>query len=501
MSNRRAPIPLTAPIDETDDAPLQSFWWLKRMVMVSVLFIVFACGSWLWLDHRAERRLAAEIQEWKREGLPIEPKDFEQPPVPDEENAAVALSSAAKLVVFSEEWHRAENDEEFDKHPWSTHAREVADRTLVKNRAASAALRAARELTITRWALVRGEDVFSNNQKKAGQIDLSAMWSLGQMTMFAAQSAQERGDDEAFLEYLKDVRFVALGTASDPGAASYLTGTGIDYRGIRLASAEAHHLRLGTPPARTMARELIKDWLSENDLNTKAWVHTANEATLYLDLQRSVEPPKVLHWNDGDPKSERPTRAIWRLLRPLRIACLTPTLIYARHETQASRLSNWPAVSTAISTLPPPQTLKNNVEPINTAIQSVNQVGFIGERFFRISLNRRVNATVAAIQFACRLYSIDHNGKNPANLNELVPDYLPAVPLNLLDPKGGTFRIHTATTQPFIYGVGIGTDLVANGTWMPMLAQHEDFSSGIFVSFLNPYPNTATTLPSTLPMP
>src|SRR5258708_2748688 len=120
----RTLIPITAPIGDPADPPLRRFIWLKRLVLIGGVLVLLVFLSRAWLVHREERRLAAEIANWKAEGLPIMLEDFQTPPVPDEENAALAINRAAQLVVRSPEHGRAENAEEFEKRPWTPHTRD-----------------------------------------------------------------------------------------------------------------------------------------------------------------------------------------------------------------------------------------------------------------------------------------------------------------------------------------------------------------------------------------
>ena len=67
---------------------------------------------------------------------------------------------------------------------------------------------------------------------------------------------------------------------------------------------------------------------------------------------------------------------------------------------------------------------------------------------FRNLAWRRMAATALAI----RLYQLDH-GQRPADLAQLVPEYLPAVPLDPFNPTGGPLRYRPAATPPILYSV------------------------------------------------
>ncbi len=75
---------------------------------------------------------------------------------------------------------------------------------------------------------------------------------------------------------------------------------------------------------------------------------------------------------------------------------------------------------------------------------------------FRILTQRRMAAAALAI----RLSELDH-GRRPETLDELVPDYLPAVPLDPMDPAGGPIRYRPHADPPLLYSVG--PDLIDQG--------------------------------------
>jgi hypothetical protein len=70
---------------------------------------------------------------------------------------------------------------------------------------------------------------------------------------------------------------------------------------------------------------------------------------------------------------------------------------------------------------------------------------------------------MAAVALAVRLYRADHGGEWPRTLGELVPTYLPSVPADPFDPRGGPLRYRPSAAAPgggpVVYSVGRdGTD-------------------------------------------
>jgi hypothetical protein len=71
------------------------------------------------------------------------------------------------------------------------------------------------------------------------------------------------------------------------------------------------------------------------------------------------------------------------------------------------------------------------------------------ETDYRSTTNRRLTAIVLAI----RWYAVDHGGKLPEKLSDLVPQYLPALPLDALAP-GQPLRYIRDPAKPIVYSVG-----------------------------------------------
>ena len=496
--NPRAPIPVTAPLDESDDSPLHSFWWLKRIVIFTSLFITFVSGSWLWLNHRAERRLAAEIQEWKREGLPIEPEDFEQPPVPDEQNAAVALNHAVHAITDMTAWEQSYLSNDFGKYPWNAQTLEVAEDTAAVNYEALHSLRAARKLTRVRWDVIPLKN-FGTWNGDPHRIDFTPIRALANIIRTAALAAHQRGDDAAFLEYLHDLQFIAETTAHNGNIVSRLIACGIDSLATEMTGIVAGELRLETPALRAEARARMVAWSIPGRLPSKA-LTTASDATLLLEFLLDLNSLAVMRTGDHTI-AERLDAAVRYGMKPNRTQFIVDLLSYMRRLSHAAHQQNWPAASRELANLPRPTRLPTGVEPLGTIIQVTSRTEVvINDRYLQRFFQNDLHLNVAILHLACRLYAIDHGGQNPTNLAELVPDYLPVIPVDRFDANGKTFLIHTATTQPFFYALKGGPDLVAKGTWMPTIAQHEDFHTPIFVSFLNPHPGAATTQPAVQPV-
>src|SRR4030042_1887142 len=79
--------------DPTQPVPVR-FWWLKRISIVVAIILLILGGLRWWWGIKAHQALQAEIARIKATGQPLYPEDFNQPPVPDDQNAALLLKKA-----------------------------------------------------------------------------------------------------------------------------------------------------------------------------------------------------------------------------------------------------------------------------------------------------------------------------------------------------------------------------------------------------------------------
>jgi hypothetical protein len=74
---------------------------------------------------------------------------------------------------------------------------------------------------------------------------------------------------------------------------------------------------------------------------------------------------------------------------------------------------------------------------------------------------------MAAVALAVRWYTVEHDGKPPRTLDELVPKYLPYVPADPFAPGGAPLRYRVGPPHPLVYSLGEnGTD--EGGSRTPM---------------------------------
>ena len=90
---------------------------------------------------------------------------------------------------------------------------------------------------------------------------------------------------------------------------------------------------------------------------------------------------------------------------------------------------------------------------------------------------------MAGIALAMRLYEVD-NGRRPGKLGELVPKYLPAVPVDPFSPDGKPISYRPDLPKPVLYSVGMN-QIDEGGQYAASLDEDPDFEKYDTVFFLN----------------
>ena len=491
-------IPVTAPLDEPADAPLQKFWWLKRLSLLAATLILLIFLSRAWMIHSETRRLNAEIQRWKKAGLPILPGDFETPPVPDEQNAAVAISRAAMAVVENKE--SLDMWEELEQVPLSANARRVADAILGENVRALQAVRSAHNLTQVRWKSMGYKAYVSGAMIDPHQPNWSKLRALANLLSLAAKRALDRGDEAEFIEALADARLISRTLAKDPNIVSDMVSNGIDALATQTAILWVHALRLHGPDSvatRKRAIWLMHEWAEAGDRGSQVQLTLANEARNILDGTNATAPNTRYQYIN---ERVQPITigafdvAAWRFLLPHRVRAVSDELIQIRSDIESKKALNWSTAGNFATLIR--RSTSTGVEPLDSAIEVEVPSPNDKRNYFRARFRGLVSARLAAASLACRLYAIDHGGNEPSSLNELVPRYLSAVPTDPFSPNGGPIQYVRGPqgNGTFIYSLcDTAVDTIASGAYKPTLPDHMSWQRGVVVAFLNPQPSVAAT--------
>ena len=266
------------------------------------------------------------------------------------------------------------------------------------------------------------------------------------------------GDDAAAVELLRDALRQSELMQEPPMIISYLTGTGCSALVVLTIEFMAHDLVVGDAPGagRDQVRALIDGLLNENASRRGLRRALFSERMFQFDFMMQICEgklgPSAMMTVGGGGGGPPGMGVVSLLFRPLILLDGERMLHYMRRMSEACDRPTWPAASEILDVL------KVEVEQVRFGLERLRRpisAVMLPSLAHAVRLHYSVLAQrrMAAIALAMRLFELDH-GRRPRELAELVPDYLPAVPI---DPMAaGEWPIHYLPNahQPILYSVG-----------------------------------------------
>jgi hypothetical protein len=215
--------------------------------------------------------------------------------------------------------------------------------------------------------------------------------------------------------------------AEQPVLISQLVSIGIDSMGAYQLQVLAPGLKIENDAQRQQVRQLIAIMLQRAQERRMARAIKCERA-LQIDLVQWMTQNSLLL----RPMYQRDTVDILKQLEGQVAAATQPSV-------------------TALTRAPKPAPA--GIGPGYTRIFSGTAYAF--DRATLTDFRVRMECTLTAVCLAARLYQKDH-GHWPADLQALVPDYLPSVPSDPMAPNGEPLRytILNQGTRPIVYSVG-----------------------------------------------
>ena len=442
----------------TDGTPEQTArgpWTSRKKVIFLLLLavagvILLALACWVWSARGIDAQIAAELARYRAAGQPVDFADFDFPPVPDEENAAKLYMDAAKALMIEggleEEvlgWRSAIAPEEMD----------LAKAILDRNTEALALCRRARAMEKVDWQWRVGP---MSGGAAVNYLRLSRR--LGGLLVLAGAYHHRIGDDAAAMEYIRDA--IALADALDEGPSVTHHLTSISVAGLQIAAVEdiLPDLRVsagageaalrGGMPGQAAGRKQIEELIA----------CLLDEAPRIARIQRAYYAERAMYayWITD---ASRVRRGPWwwfryGLARPIfRRGMLRAIKMYTALAEAAGRNDYHAAIPSVTYEEWRLEQLLSAVVPDIAAM-----IGSSMRTALKLDYQTKVRSRLAVVALAMKLYEADH-GRLIENLAELVPDYLPAVPVDPFDPNGGPVRYAPSARWPVLYSLGPnGTD-------------------------------------------
>jgi hypothetical protein len=432
------------------------FWWLKRLSVAFTIFIGAVIAFEAWWFHEADRQIKAEFAAIRARGEPAGPEDFNVTGVPDAQNAALTLQAAATTPASApsgtvdDALENAANGD-FNPNGWMKDAtRIVADFAPSLRLARQARAQPGVDWKIKFRSPVHGTLLPHLNPQR----------ELAKVQKASARYHHAIGNDREAIETIGDMLNGSHVLSRGPSLlVVHLVGVGLQAMACQTVEQIAPDLQVdsggaSTRPAATRRQvlDLIADLLDEPQFIREAQRGWQGERMQVLDATRYLLPfgpnsPSNLGWwvkpafeldglravHDIDRCAEAAAQPNWRAARSM-----------LPRKRGAGDISGLEAISTMMSDV-----------LAGSGDRAV-------EQDFRIRVDRRADA----IRLAIRLYRIDRGGEYPKTLDELVPMYLPAVPVDPYAADNRPMSYRAAAPFPAVWSVGLnGVD--DGGTSLP----------------------------------
>lgn len=423
------------------------YWWLKRLSAAGVVLALLLAGAWVaWAVH-ADRRLSGELDRLRAAGRPVMPSDLDPPPLPDDQNAAKLWIAAAGALDPNGESPKISNLVYPDYLPLPRGWWRLARKSYELNRPALAAARRAASVPEAVW-VARHNSPLSNTPMP---------WLDGQRTLTntladAALYAHHVGRNDEAIGYLRDLNRQADALASGGVSMdSHLVSCGI----WEVAASTA----LQIAPGLSMTDE--ERWNSPAAATRPAGdaprLSDAAVLGLVADLldesvqrrgrERGFDAERVVMTDTAKLLSEKAT-----VLRPLILLAVADRIQGYERWLEATR---HPHGRTAITAGRAVDRASNRQSGVARAVVPIRMPSLDRaiETELRVILERRF----AAVSLAAQLYRRQH-ARWPEKLEDLVPDYLPAVPRDPLSADESApigYLLAEGGRRPVIYSTGM----------------------------------------------
>lgn len=435
--------------------------WLKWAGVASVLFVIAFVLLFLAWSRVAGNRLQAAIDRITAAGEPLFPDDFNSPPIPDGDNAAVLYEEAATLVEASGASKSPLLDRCIELEVDDDEFMSTCGALVAEHADALALVREARGRPNVRWSIEYTsplmDTIFPN---------LSGARTLGKLLRIKMKIDDLRRQDAEFVQAIEDTLALAAAVDQRPELIAHLIALATEAQALYAIEEFGARLvirSIDNPAAEDSAdpnavRRLINRMLDDEVLNAGIVRAMQSERAMQLDTVLMVSSgrmtPGVLSGPGPGAQTPGPLLVI---LTPLFKLDGLAMLDYMSHTVHAVQLPSLPEFREYMNSIPPPPFMRpgNRLQQIqhilsNILFPSLNRAIVL---HYRLLSHRRM----AAIALAIRMYEIDH-GHRPRVLDSLVPDYLPAIPADPMTTNG-VIQYLPGAEYPRLYSIGPnGTD-------------------------------------------
>ena len=425
-----AHLPGNVPLDveEPEDyVEPKKFRWVRWGLLTLLALVLAIVGGHKWWSHRAEQALVAQMAEYTRLGEPARTEDFQEATVGVDQNRVIDLRAAAKAITTNDEQKKLLGLFE-NRLPLSPRESAAMARLVGANAAVFEHINQARGKTGVEWGYELRSPLISTQLP-----DLTDQKLLANLLACAALHAHHRGDHEAAIAHVEDLLLVARTTRRQPFLVGNLTSVTVRAMACEILREMAPDLALdgaggvttARPAPRERVRALITRLLDDTELRDAFHRALLMERLAQADFSIAMGKgnPDVLRQMTGaNAGAEQALLAsVARVLRPM---AFEDGVMMVRHTTaiaNATRAASLPAAKTSVPAFP--MEVKRSVIHLAANLMMPAFDRAVERHYCAIAEGR-----MTAVMLAIRQYAVDHDGKRPPTLQDLVPKYLPEVP-------------------------------------------------------------------------
>ena len=473
---------VTAPLDDSPAALPRPFRWLKPGLLICLLLWIAIVLAWLGMYRIADRRLAREIA--AANGQPLYPNDFRRPPIADSDNAVWRLRPALNKFVEYSQAHPY--SDELDEYPLTPAALDALALHIKANAEVLKVIRCARQCTGADWDSIPWRAATQAEPLLERLRVLYQIRELSDLCRHAAFLTLATGDEAQSIEYLLDGIALAriadeepslMGQVVSAGAESVVCAALRDMMSVPLRRDAASTRPASREQTAALAAELLEE--SDRIARTRR-AYLAEHAALLSRL--SSESAYSYTDRFGIIRDPMPAHAklIRLILAPQARLRAVDTFRKLWEMVRANDISDWPSAKKFVPAVAVGPRSAFEL-PLAQWVRATRFQPWYTEFRYRINAARRLTPILLAI----RLYQRDR-GMLPHNLEQLVPDYLPMVPLDPFTSPPSSMRYVPDTKFPFIYSVfSNGADDVAAG-YQPTSRDHNLWQAPDLILFIDP---------------
>ena len=442
-------------------------WW-KYAVCVLALLLLLPVVVRLWWGYSAERELEAVVSQIEARGEPLAWADLAPEPIPDDDNAVLLYAKAAEVPLIAE----VETDDRGDpRTPEDEHLNRLQD--MLGDLAASSnyrrrhaeEVREILELSRAAFRLCReGRDRKGANWQMdfsapAIEYELPPLWAhrrLAEALWLAALVAHEAGDDAAAVGYLRDVLALGRCLHTMPTLLGHLVALNVQEHACEAIERIAPGLSVGRDRKGAKVanvRALMGELLDVRAARAGLVAAMMGERSMIYDTVERLRRGEISASGISGAGQENWGRRLGRragtglFFGPLFTADEARMLRYMNKYVEAARQDSYPGAAAKLPVLKIPT---SQIERFSMMLSMIllPSFGKSHVHHYRHVATRRMTAAALAI----RLYQLDR-GRRPTKLEELVPRYLAAVPVDPFTKDGQPIRSLLDADRPLLYSV------------------------------------------------